>query len=103
MFELSTIAGRVRWGLIVGAAMVLVACGDSSKQNQLAYDACIKAAKADAKVGSAQFATYEKTQFGASTGDADIRVNIPYDLNGQKGTYQCIAGKQADGTYKAVF
>jgi hypothetical protein len=89
--------------VVLGAAAVLAACGDASKQNQLAYDACIKAAKTDAKVGSATFETYEKTQFGASTGDADIRVNLPYDLNGQKGVYQCIAGKQADGTYKPVF
>lgn len=104
MFRIKSAKNYVRIATaVVIAAGFVAACGDAGKQNKLAYDACIKAAKADAKVGSAQFESYEKTQFGASTGDADIRVNIPYDLNGQKGVYQCIAGKQADGTYKAVF
>ena len=32
-----------------------------------------------------------------------MRVNIPYELDGKKLTYQCIAQKQPDGTFKAIF
>ncbi len=32
-----------------------------------------------------------------------MRVNIPYELDGKKQTYQCIAQKQPDGTFKAIF
>ena len=32
-----------------------------------------------------------------------MRVNIPYELDGKKLTYQCIAQKQNDGTFKAIF
>jgi len=39
----------------------------------------------------------------ASTGDAVIRVNIPYELDGKKGLYQCIADKQTGGDYKVTF
>ena len=49
------------------------------------------------------FATKEQSNIQASTGDADIRVNIPYELEGKKGLYQCIAAKQTDGTYKVTF
>jgi hypothetical protein len=45
----------------------------------------------------------DKSNIQASTGDADIRVNIPYELEGKQGLYQCIASKQTDGTYKVSF
>ena len=37
------------------------------------------------------------------SGDADILVNIPYEMGGKKGLYQCIAAKQTDGSYKVSF
>lgn len=69
----------------------------------LAYDVCLAAAQKDPVYGKAAFATQEKSNIQASTGDADIRVNIPYELGGKKGLYQCIAAKQIDGTYKVSF
>jgi hypothetical protein len=48
-------------------------------------------------------ATKEQSNIQASTGDSGIRVNIPYELDGKKGLYQCIADKQIDGTYKVTF
>lgn len=86
-----------------GALLALGACGKSSKQDQLAYDACLASAKKDPKLGSAAFATLEKSQITGSTGEEEMRVNIPYELDGKKQTYQCIAQKQNDGTFKAIF
>jgi hypothetical protein len=31
-----------------------------------------------------------------------MRVNIPYELDGKKALYQCIAEKQTDGAFKVV-
>jgi hypothetical protein len=103
---MQSIITKTRGSLLAAALLsvaLLAACGDAAKQNQLAYEACLTAAKADTRIGSASFASFEKSQAQGSTGDADIRVNIPYELGGQKGTYQCIASKQGDGTYKAIF
>ena len=90
---------------LAGAAgLALSACGkSSSSQDQLAYEACLASAKKDAKVGSAAFATLEQSKITGSTGEEEMRVNIPYELDGKKQTYQCIAQKQADGTFKAIF
>ena len=66
-------------------------------------EVCLAAAKKEPKYAKAQFATQEQSNIQASAGDADIRVNIPFELNGNKGLYQCIAAKQADGTYKVTF
>ena len=86
------------------AALALGACGKSSgSQDQLAYDACLTSAKKDAKVGSAAFATLEQSKITGSTGEEEMRVNIPYELDGKKQIYQCIAQKQPDGTFKAIF
>jgi hypothetical protein len=85
------------------AALALGACGRSSKQDQLAYDACLAAAKKDSKIASAAFATLEQSKITGSTGEEEMRVNIPYELHGKKQTYQCIAQKQPDGTFKAIF
>jgi hypothetical protein len=73
------------------------------KDDQAAYDVCLAAAKKDPKLGKATLASKEQSNIQASTGDADIRVNIPYEMDGQKGLYQCIAAKQTDGTYKVAF
>jgi hypothetical protein len=90
--------------VVVGvAALALGACGKSSKQDQLAYEACLAAAKKDPKIGSAAFSTLEQSKITGSTGEEEMRVNIPYELEGKKQTYQCIAQKQPDGTFKAIF
>ena len=86
----------------LGLAVALAGCA-GSKDDQLAYDVCLAAAKKDGKLGKAAFATKEQSNIQASTGDSAIRVNIPYELEGKKGLYQCIADKQADGTYKVTF
>ena len=92
---------------IVGAsavAFVLVLAGCAKgKDEQLAYDVCLAAAKKDGAYAKAAFAAKEKSNIQASTGDSGIRVNIPYELDGKKGLYQCIADKQIDGTYKVTF
>ena len=48
-------------------------------------------------------ATLEQSKITGSTGEEEMRVNIPYELDGKKQTYQCIAQKQPDGTFKAIF
>jgi hypothetical protein len=83
-------------------ALVLGSCA-RGKDEQVAYDVCLAAAKKDPKYTKAAFAAREQSNIQASTGDAGIRVNIPYELEGKKGLYQCIAEKQTDGTYKVTF
>jgi predicted component of type VI protein secretion system len=83
-------------------ALALAGCA-KGKDEQLAYDVCLDAAKKDPKYAKATLATKEQSNIQASTGDAAIRVNIPYELEGKKGLYQCIADKQTDGTYKVTF
>lgn len=73
------------------------------RDEQLAYDVCLEAAKKDPKYAKAQFVAKERSNIQASTGDSGIRVNIPYELEGKKGLYQCIADKQNDGSYKVTF
>jgi hypothetical protein len=91
-----------RLALAGALALALTACA-KGKDDQAAYDVCLAAAKKEPKYAKAQFATQEKSNIQASTGDADIRVNIPYELEGKKGLYQCIAAKQIDGSYKVTF
>lgn len=86
----------------LGLALILAGCA-RGKDEQAAFDVCIAAAKKDPVYGKAAFATKEQSNIQASTGDSGIRVNIPYELNGKKGLYQCIADKQIDGTYKVTF
>ena len=83
-------------------ALLLAGCA-KGKDEQLAYDACLAGAKKDPKFGKAAFASKEKSNIQSSTGDSGIRVNIPYELGGKKGLYQCIADKQKDGNYKVTF
>ena len=86
----------------LGLALGLAGCA-TGKDEQLAYDVCLAGAKKDPKYAKATFATKEKSNIQASTGDAGIRVNIPYELDGKKGLYQCIADKQTGGDYKVTF
>ena len=84
-------------------ALTLAGCIRAGKDEQLAYDVCLASAKKDTKYAKAAFATKEHSNIQASTGDSGIRVNIPYELDGKTGLYQCIADKQVDGTYKVTF
>ena len=86
----------------LASALALAGCA-KGKDEQLAYDVCLAAAKKEPKYAPATFATKEQSNIQASTGDAAIRVNIPYELEGKKGLYQCIADKQTDGSYKVTF
>jgi hypothetical protein len=88
---------------LAGALTLALAACARGKDDKAAYDVCLAAAKKDPNYGKATFATQEQSNIQASTGDADIRVNIPYELGGKKGLYQCIAAKQTDGSYKVSF
>ena len=88
------------------AATLLVALGACAKgkDDQMAFDVCLATAKKDGgRFAKAAFATKEQSTIKGSTGDEGIRVNIPYELDGKKGQYQCIAEKQKDGSYKVTF
>ncbi len=94
----------LRLGIAVAvAAATLSACGKSGEQNKAAYEVCLKAAQQDGKVGRATLANFEGSNIAGSTGEEEIRVNIPYELDGKKGLFQCIAKKQNDGSFKVVF
>ncbi|HEX7052914.1 MAG TPA: hypothetical protein VF211_03145 [Burkholderiales bacterium] len=86
----------------LACAALLAGCG-AGKSEQAAYEVCLAAAKKDPKYAKASFASRGESNIQASTGDSGIRVNIPYQMDGAKGLYQCIADKQTDGTYKVVF
>ena len=88
---------------VVGAVLLALAACGRGKDDQAAYDVCLAAAKKDPKYAKASFASKEQSNIQGSTGDSGIRVNIPYELDGKKGLYQCIADKQIDGTYKVTF
>jgi len=94
----------LRIAMLLFAGLALGACGKSSGgQDKLAYEACLASAKKDAKIGSAAFSTLEQSKITGSTGEEEIRVNIPYELDGKKALFQCIAQKQSDGSFKVVF
>jgi len=76
------------------------ACGERGQDERLAYEACLANAKVDKFVGKAAFESREKSNIQGSAGDAGLRVNIPYELDGKKGLFQCIAEKQTDGSFK---
>ena len=82
--------------------LVVSACGERGKDERASYEVCIANAKTDRLIGKAEFATYEKSNIQGSTGDAGMRVNIPYELDGKKGLFQCVAEKQSDGTFKVI-
>lgn len=85
------------------ALVVLAGCGERGKDERAAFEACLGNAKKDQKFAKAQFAPFDKANVQGSTGDAGLRVNIPYEMDGKKGTYQCVAEKQSDGTFKVTF
>jgi len=91
-----------RYAVLLLVALALASCA-RGRDDKLAYDVCLAAAKKDGKFAKGTFAAQEQSNIQASTGDAGIRVNIPYELDGKKGLYQCIADKQIDGTYKVTF
>lgn len=99
---ITTTIQRLAFAGALGCAVALGGCA-RGKDEQLAYDACLSAAKKDPRYGKGSFAAKEQSNIQASTGDSGIRVNIPYELDGKKGLYQCIADKQVDGTYKVTF
>lgn len=93
-------------GRLALASLVAVAsgaCSKSSEQDKLAYEVCLESAKKDPKIAKAAFATFEQSKIAGSTGEEEIRVNIPYEMDGKKQLFQCIAQKQTDGTFKVVF
>lgn len=89
--------------LAAAALAALGACEKSKGQAKAAYEACLEAAKKDAKIGKAAFVPFEDAKVTGSTGEEEIRVNIAYEFEGKKALYQCIAQKQSDGTFKVVF
>jgi hypothetical protein len=91
-----------RFTMAIALVLALAGCA-KGKDEQAAYDVCLAAAKKDPKYAKATFAAKEKSNIQASTGDSGIRVNIPYELDGKKELYQCIADKQNDGTYTVTF
>lgn len=96
--------GKFRVLATVGlAGLALGACSKSSKQDQLAYEACLASAKKDTKLSGATFSTFEESKIAGSTGEEEMRVNIPYEKDGKKQLFQCIAQKQPDGSFKVVF
>ncbi|HEX9192247.1 MAG TPA: hypothetical protein VF871_00620 [Burkholderiales bacterium] len=97
-----TSAQRIAAASATALALTLAGCA-RGKDEQLAYDVCLAGAKKDPRYAKAAFVTKENSNIQASTGDSGIRVNIPYELDGKKGLYQCIADKQIDGTYKVTF
>jgi hypothetical protein len=88
---------------VVAALIVALGACAKGKDNALAFAVCIEQAKKDGRFAKATFGTQESSNIQGSTGDSGIRVNIPYELEGKKGLYQCIADKQTDGTYKVTF
>jgi hypothetical protein len=88
--------------VVGGIALTLAGCA-KGKDEQLAYDICLAGAKKEPKYANATFSTKEQSNIQASTGDTGIRVNIPYELDGKKALYQCIADKTTDGSYKVTY
>jgi hypothetical protein len=93
---------RIAVAGVLGLALGLAGCA-KGKDEQLAYDVCLANAKKEPQYAKATFGTKEQSNIQASTGDSGIRVNIPYELDGKKGLYQCIADKKTDGGYKVTF
>lgn len=80
---------------------LLAACGNSEKFNRAAYEVCLTdAKKPGSRLAAATFASFENSKIASSTGDDQFRVNIPYEMGGQKGLFQCIAEKNRDGSFK---
>jgi major membrane immunogen (membrane-anchored lipoprotein) len=104
MFDTKSAASSVRLvAAVLVSAGLLTACGQSEKFNRAAYEVCLAdAKKAGSRLASASFAKFEDAKVASSTGDDQFRVNIPYEMNGQKGLFQCIAEKNRDGSFKVA-
>jgi len=89
--------------VLAGAALSILGGCSRSAQDKAAYDVCVEAGKKDGRFSKATFSSFEDSKITGSTGEEEIRVNIPYELDGKKAIYQCIAQKQNDGTFKVVF
>ncbi|MGQ0545080.1 MAG: hypothetical protein ACT4P3_07070 [Betaproteobacteria bacterium] len=100
---MTAVERSLRFIAIAAVAAATIAGCAKGQDEQFAYDACLTAAKKDVRIAKAAFAAREQSNIQASTGDPGIRVNIPYELDGKKGLYQCIADKQPDGSYKVTF
>ncbi len=86
---------------VVVSVALLAACGQSEKFDRAAYEVCLAdAKKAGSPIAAATFAKFEGAKVASSTGDDQFRVNIPYELGGQKGLFQCIAEKTQSGAFK---
>lgn len=99
----SGLASTFRLSAVIAVLAALVACGKTGEHNKAAYDVCLKTAQQDSRIGKASFANLEGSNIVGSTGEEEIRVNIPYEMEGKKGLFQCIAQKQNDGSFKVVF
>jgi outer membrane murein-binding lipoprotein Lpp len=85
------------------SVLLLAACGNSEKFNRAAYEVCLAdAKKAGSKLAGATFASFENSKVASSAGDDLFRVNIPYEMGGQKALFQCIAEKNRDGSFKVT-
>jgi hypothetical protein len=93
-----------RIALSLALACWLTGCGQSEQFNRAAYEVCLaEAKKPGSSIAQAIFVPFEGAKVTSSTGDDQFRVNIPYELDGKKGLFQCIAEKNQDGSFKAVF
>mgnify|MGYP003393939465 CR=1 FL=1 len=96
--------GAFGFRLALLVAATLGGCGQSEKFNRAAYDVCLATAKKPgSNIAGAKFVAFEGAKVTSSTGDDQFRVNIPYELDGKPGLFQCIAEKNQDGSFKAVF
>lgn len=88
---------------IFAVSLFAAACGEGSgKEDKVAYDGCVASAKKAAKTANATLGDQKASTFGYMQ-DSSITVRIPYELAGQKGTYECSMLKQSDGSYKNQF
>jgi hypothetical protein len=89
--------------IVVLSVGLVAACGSGEKFNRAAYEVCLAdAKKSGSRIASAAFASFENSKVVSSTGDDQFRVNIPYEMGGQKALFQCIAEKNSDGTFKVA-
>ncbi len=100
---MALVTKKAALAVAVVSLVALAGCGQSEKFNRAAYDVCLAdAKKAGSRLASATFAKFEDAKVASSTGDDQFRVNIPYELNGQKGLFQCIAEKTQSGAFKVA-
>lgn len=97
------VAKKSAVGMVIAMTCALFAgCGERGKDERASFETCLADAKRDQRVAKASFANYEGASVHGSTGDAGLRVNIPYELDGKKGVFQCVAEKQTDGSFKVT-